>query len=90
VAYVSYPDGILWKANKDGNGRVQLTSPPLRPEYVSWSPDGTQIAFMSDSPQGRTDSYIVSAQGGVPTRLIPDDSGSESTPSWSPDGGKIV
>ena len=31
VAYVSYPDGVLWRANKDGSERVQLSSPPLSP-----------------------------------------------------------
>jgi eukaryotic-like serine/threonine-protein kinase len=31
VAYVSYPDGILWRANRDGSDRVQLTSPALSP-----------------------------------------------------------
>jgi serine/threonine protein kinase len=90
VAYVSYPDGILWKANKDGSERVPLTSPPLRPESVSWSPDGSRIVFMSESTQHRTDSYIVPAQGGVPTRIIPDDKGSEGDPGWSPDGEKIA
>jgi DNA-binding winged helix-turn-helix (wHTH) protein len=29
VAYVSYPEGALWKANADGSGAVQLTDPPM-------------------------------------------------------------
>ena len=28
VAYISYPDGIVWKANTDGSQRMQLTSAP--------------------------------------------------------------
>ena len=91
VAYVSFPDGILWRAKKDGGERVQLTSPPLRPESVSWSPDGSQIVFMSTSNhQGKEDAYLVSSQGGTPKRLLPDESGSQSDPSWSPDGSKII
>ena len=91
VAYVSYPDGILWRANKDGRERIQLTSPPLRPDSVSWSPDGSQIAFMSQSERiGTENAYIVSSQGGVHTRLLPEDGGSQSDPSWSPDGRKMI
>ena len=90
VAYVSYPDDVLWRANKDGSERVQLTSPPLQPESVSWSPDGTQILFMSPTPQGRLDAYIVSSDGGNARRLLPDDYGPETDPSWSPDGRKII
>jgi Tol biopolymer transport system component/tRNA A-37 threonylcarbamoyl transferase component Bud32 len=91
IAYVSYPDGILWKANKDGGERVQLSTPPLRPESVSWSPDGSQIVFMSESNQRHIENaYIVSSQGGLPRRLLPDDKGSETDPSWSPDGSQII
>jgi Tol biopolymer transport system component len=90
VAYVSYPDGILWKANKDGGERVQLSTPPLRPESVSWSPDGSQIVFMSQSERHVENAYIVSSRGGAPKRLLPDDTGSETDPSWSPDGSQII
>jgi Tol biopolymer transport system component len=62
VAYISYPDDILWRANSDGTERAQLTSPPLEPASLSWSPDGTQIVFMALSPQG-THAWIVPARG---------------------------
>ena len=91
VAYVSYPEGVLWKANKDGSDRVQLSSPPLNPQWISWSPDGSQIVFMSSSDQDSKEiAYIVSSQGEAPKRLLPEDSGSQSDPSWSPDGSKII
>ena len=45
VAYVSYPEGILWKSKLDGSGRVQLSTPPLLAGLPRWSPDGKQIAF---------------------------------------------
>lgn len=91
VAYVSYPDGILWKANKDGGDRVQLCSPPLRPESLSWSPDGSQLVFMSESKQRHVENaYVVSSHGGVPRRLLPDDTGSQTDPDWSPDGSQII
>ena len=89
VAYVTYPDGILWKANRDGSDRIQLTSPPLSPESLAWSPDGTQLVFEAPSPQG-PHVWTVPATGGSPQRLLPEDSGPETAPSWSPDGHKIT
>jgi Tol biopolymer transport system component len=90
VAYVTYPDGILWRASRDGSDRVQLTNPPLSPQSLAWSPDGSQIAFMAPSPEGRQQAWIVPATGGSPQRLLPEDSGQETDPSWSPDGRRII
>jgi eukaryotic-like serine/threonine-protein kinase len=90
VAYVSYPDNILWKANRDGSERVQLTSSPLEPASVDWSPDGTQILFMAPSPEGREQAWIVPSKSGSPQRLLPEDSGQQTDPNWSPDGRKII
>ena len=92
VAYVSYPDGVLWKANRDGSAPVQLTDPPWYPRLISWSPDGSQILFAAGSPKdSSTKAYVVSSQPGTsPRRLLPEDNGSESDPTWSPDGEKIV
>jgi serine/threonine protein kinase/Tol biopolymer transport system component len=95
VAYVSYPDGVLWKANRDGSAPVQLTDPPLYPRLISWSPDGSQILFAAGSPKDSstnvTKAFVVSSQPGTsPRRLLPEDNGSESDPTWSPDGEKVV
>jgi eukaryotic-like serine/threonine-protein kinase len=87
IAYVSYPDDILWKAKADGSDRVQLSSAPLEPVLPTWSPDGTQILFLDGSSR---DSYIVSSQGGSPRRLFPEGHGPQTDPNWSPDGRKIV
>jgi Tol biopolymer transport system component/predicted Ser/Thr protein kinase len=91
LAYISYPDGIVWKANRDGSQRVQLTIAPMTPRLLSWSPDGTQLLFVdSSSSQGRAAMWTVPSQGGVPRRLLPNDSEPETDPTWSPDGQKIV
>ncbi len=90
MVYVSYPDGLLWRANRDGSNPLQLSGPPLYPENPRWSPDGTQILLTDVNSQGPAKSYIVSSEGGTPRRLLPDDSGSELDPNWSPDGRKIV
>jgi DNA-binding winged helix-turn-helix (wHTH) protein/Tol biopolymer transport system component len=91
VAYVSYPEGVLWRADPDGSNPTQLTDPPVYPKSPRWSPDGTEILFVDRTPQGHTAIYIVAADGsGKPRRLLPDDREAENDPSWSPDGRRIV
>lgn len=53
-----------------------------------WSPDGKQIAFASDR-YGSMDVFIVSAQGGLPTRLT-DSSESETPTSFTADGKHVL
>ena len=47
IAYVSYPDGTLWRSRADGSERLQLTFPPVSAFLPHWSPDGTQIAYIN-------------------------------------------
>ena len=91
IAYVTYPDGILWRARADGSERVQLTSPPIRPAVCRWSPDGMQILFTARQNSQLAELYTVSAQGGTPRQLIPSVEGTGREDGyWSPDGRKIV
>ena len=90
LAYVTFPEGVLWRGNLDGTGLVQLTAPPVHPLTIQWSPDGQQILFQDFAPNKRDAIYVVSTQGGTPARLIPDDTESECVASWSPDGKRVV
>ena len=90
VAYVTFPDGILWRANRDGTGLLQLTKPPFYPRDVRWSPDGSEIVFTDNSQNGVDAIYVVPSQGGTPERLIPEQSGPHADLTWSPDGKKVV
>jgi eukaryotic-like serine/threonine-protein kinase len=91
IAYVTYPDGILWRAKADGSERMQLTSPPMRPAVCRWSPDGKQILFTAKQNSRLAELYTVSAQGGSPRQLIPSVEGTGREDGyWSPDGRKIV
>lgn len=90
VAYVTYPEGILWKANADGSNALQLTSPPVYPKSLRWSPDRTKILFVDRTPKGTNGIYTIAADGGTPHQLLPHDSDNQTDPGWSPDGKKIV
>jgi len=96
IAYVSYPEGNLWRSRIDGSERMQLTSPPLAVINPRWSPDGKQILFMDWSGGDRRHMggdvsrvYVVSADGGAPLLLLAGNP-SPTDPNWSPDGNAIV
>ena len=89
VAYVSYPEGTLWRSRVDGSDRLQLTNPPVFAALPRWSPDGTQIAFM-DIQRGRPwKILLISAQGGAAQEMLTENL-PESDPGWSPDGKQMV
>ena len=92
VAYVSVPDGSLWRGAADGSQRLQLTSPPISANLPHWSPDGKQIAFMG-SRKGNPDRiYVVSFDGGAVKQVTNGESGKEGDidASWSPDGASLA
>lgn len=90
VAYVTFPEGILWRANRDGSHPVQLTDASLYPLNPRWSPDGAQILFFDHDSKGHMKAYVASSQGGTPWPLLPEDNEGQSDPNWSPDGHKIL
>ena len=69
IAYVSIPEGVLWRARADGSQRMQLTSGAERTALPRWSPDGKQIAFVSMKPGESWKLWLVAADGGVPSPL---------------------
>jgi Tol biopolymer transport system component/DNA-binding winged helix-turn-helix (wHTH) protein len=91
IAYVTFPEGILWRANRDGSNPIQLTDLPWYPELPRWSPDGTQILFHSADADGRgSKAFLIPSMGGSPQLLLPEDKDPEQDHSWSPDGHKVV
>jgi Tol biopolymer transport system component len=89
IAYMSYPDGSLWRSRPDGSERSQLTYPPLLAYMPRWSPDGSQIAFMGQLPGKPWQLYTVSAQGGSPQQLLPEER-DQADPTWSADGTSLA
>jgi len=45
VAYITYPEGVLWRSRIDGSEKLQLTRKPLDPGQPVWSADGEKILF---------------------------------------------
>jgi dipeptidyl aminopeptidase/acylaminoacyl peptidase len=84
----------LFVVDLDGEEPVQLTSGPFEDSGLSWSPDGTELAFTA----GRHDTwdldlaadlFTVPATGGEPACLTETGPG-YARPSWSPDGSRIA
>jgi WD40 repeat protein len=90
VAYVSYPDGTLWRCKVDGSQRLQLSFPPDYAFLPRWSPDSAHIAFFVIPPGRPSRMYQISVDGGSAQPLLPEDSSVQQDPNWSPDGNKIV
>ncbi len=87
VAYVTYPQGVLWRSKPDGSEPSQLTYPPLHPVEPRWSPDGKQIVFHAALPGKPEKIYTVSPEGGSAQQLLPDE---QHDPDWSADGGEVA
>lgn len=89
VTYVAVPDQTLWRSRADGTERLQLTYPPAAATLPSWSPDGTQIVYISAEAGKPWKVFLVSAQGGSPQELLPENVG-EVDATWSPDGTQLA
>jgi dipeptidyl aminopeptidase/acylaminoacyl peptidase len=65
---------------------------PHAEHSVVWSPDGKQIAFLSDAEkEGQLQLYVQPAGSpGSQARRLTNLTGFLSTPRWSPDGAKIA
>jgi serine/threonine protein kinase len=89
VTYIAVPDATLWRSRVDGSERLQLTYPPWTAALPSWSPDGSQIAYIAAQPGKPFKIFLVSAQGGSPEELLPENTG-EMDATWSPDGKRLA
>jgi DNA-binding winged helix-turn-helix (wHTH) protein/Tol biopolymer transport system component len=90
MVFVSYPEGILWRTNRDGSNRIQLSDPPMHPVNPRWSPDGAQILFWDANSAGKDELFTVSSHGGNLLPLLPDQPRLQGDSDWSPDGRRIV
>ena len=75
-------------AEIDGTNIIQLTDNEAEEWHPEVSPDGKQIAFMSDR-DGNYEIYIMNMDGSNQKRLTNNDV-DDWYPSWSPDGSQLM
>jgi dipeptidyl aminopeptidase/acylaminoacyl peptidase len=69
--------------------RRQLTAGKGSDGSPAWSPDGSQIAFVSDRA-GAPQLFVISPDGGEARQVTELEKGVSGTPAWSPDGTKLA
>ncbi len=88
-------DGDIWTMNADGTNEVNLTNHPAIDEHPDWSPDGTQIAFISnrdDVPgngDGNLEIFVMNADGSN-VRQVTTLGKASFAPYFHPDGKRII
>ena len=101
LAFVSSRSGNadIWLLDLRTRQMRNVTSHPAGDFRPAWSPDGRRLAFSSDRDSTHprlqfgvghsTEVYVVELDGGRVRRLT-HANGASGTPSWSPDGRRIV
>ncbi|OGO61866.1 MAG: hypothetical protein A2032_05430 [Chloroflexi bacterium RBG_19FT_COMBO_49_13] len=81
----------LWVVPTEGGQPYQFTYGDQIDTHARWSPDGSQIAFLSNrnNPEKPPQIYVISFHGGEAHPLTTID-GTLGDFSWSPDGRKLV
>jgi len=81
-------DADIFVSGVDGSGMRNLTFSPGIDTSPTWSPTGTQIAFISDR-SGTPQVWVMDADGSNLRRLV-EEGGHCDSPDWSPDGRFIL
>jgi len=99
IAYLGTPGSKKWYKNQglwivptDGSGKPkQLTSGDYKDCQPRWSPDGKNVAYISDRKNREKSSqiYVMPTTGGKSRQLTSID-GQIGCVSWSPDGKNIL
>jgi TolB protein len=108
IAYIRQDESFsdLWVVNSDGSNNHNLTSnrgsgvphsdtfakSSLWAYSPTWSPDGSQLAYLSDIKTDDLGLWVVSAKGGQPRKISALGSGQGGIQhvSWSPTGNQLA
>ena len=80
----------LWLADAETGDVRAFTGDGHSDSSPRWSPDGTQIAFVSDREKPKGQIYLIPADGGEARALTSLEEGGVRGHVWSPDGTKIA
>jgi Tol biopolymer transport system component len=81
----------VWMADISGAHAHRLTAPQLEAGQATWSPDGSHIAFASNSSRAQSAIYAMRANGTGLTRLaITKWPTNNFNPAYAPDGRQIA
>ncbi len=92
IVFATERDGNseIYVMNADGTNIQNLTNNSATDSDPVWSPNGNQIAFVSDRDGfGYSQIYTMNADGSGVTR-ISDTTANDSAPAWSPNGSQIT
>jgi tricorn protease len=81
-------NGDIWTVPTRGGLARALTRHPARDRQPKFSPDGKEIAFLSDREEG-LQVFLMPAEGGTPRQLTAHTSG-YTLEDWAPDGKSLL
>lgn len=93
IVFTSYRDSVtkaeVYVMNDDGSGVVRLTNDSFYAIQPAPSPDGRQIAFITNRGDEQ-ELYIMGSDGSRQRSLSRSPEGLDLAPEWSPDGKRIA
>ncbi len=90
IAFSSYREGLstMWLMDLDGSNPQRIGQ--VNGEYMTWSPDGTQLAFDYQTfTASEFDVWVMNADRSD-AHALAEGEGSQQGAAWSPDGTKIA
>ena len=98
IPFHAFPNGRLapaqiYSINKDGSGKERITNHTQGQNgarHPSWSPDNSNIAFMSDEESSSWDIWVMDADGNGKQNLTGGRVKFPNEPEFSPDGRRIL
>lgn len=83
-----YNEREIYVMEADGSNRVRLTNNQVSDDEPVWSPDGQEIAFVSER-DGDLEIFVMNADGSNVRQLTQNDM-DDYSPTWSPTGSLIA